>query len=127
ALARNRPTKSTVSGWLRVYSLMLHLFQTAFLRYARFSTPMMPNRLTARPIRTSVMRPVTLDVMPRLKTAITNPSSVIASPVRIIAISLSLLRCAFYRLALAHHDDRRDQQSEKREKKDDAASGKKQA
>jgi len=51
-------------------------------------TPMMPNRLTASPISTIVMRPPTLETNPKLSTLRRNPSSVITIPEKIISIDL---------------------------------------
>ena len=54
-----------------------YFLQLAFFRYARLMTPRMPMKLTAIPTSTITIRPLTLDVMPRLRKLITKPSNVI--------------------------------------------------
>src|SRR5712691_11575773 len=50
--------------------------------------PMMPNRLTAIPTSTIIMRPFTLEVMLRLITAITKPKKVTTIPMPAIFLDL---------------------------------------
>ena len=50
-----------------------YFLQRAFFKYARLMTPMMPVRLTAKPISTITSRAPTLEVMPRLITLIKKP------------------------------------------------------
>src|SRR5260370_12385898 len=65
----------------------IHFLQVALLRKLRFSTPMIPTKLTAMPTSTMTMRPLTLDTAPRLATLIKKPSNVTTIPAIIISSS----------------------------------------
>src|SRR5260370_2306135 len=70
--------------------IFAYFLQIAFLLKAGVIRPMIPNRLTARPISTMIILPFTLDVIPRLITAITKPNNVTKIPIALI-VSISFL------------------------------------
>src|SRR2546423_11438854 len=83
----------------------------AFFRYARLSTPMIRVKLTASPISTMIMRPLTLDAMLRLSRLITKPRNVISNPRKIMLCS-PLFLVVFPRFAFQEQHDGRAQREQ---------------